>query len=208
MREDTKGFMVMVLTTRTLLQDDILFLYKAMEALVSSDHPVNPLVASTSSSGGDCSLPPTSPVGRLQRQQTTITTATAKGSPLLQSNGGLPAPLVPERRQQSLSDCRSNGSLSYVNEASLAMTSSSSGGGASGGGGGGGGGGGSGRRHSLPPINVDPLIELAAPDEKKRNGCVIVMPLENERHKEEDEEEELVDEEEGRTSETAALTEC
>ena len=52
--------------TKLLLQEDILFLYKAMEALVASNHAVTPVIpaAATTAASASQPLPPdqTSPV--------------------------------------------------------------------------------------------------------------------------------------------------
>ena len=102
-------------------QEDILFLYKAMEALVASNHAVNPVIPASSQL-----LPPTdqtcsSPVA--VAACTVTAAAPSDGTALVTSNGGGAIAngngnghhnSSADQRRHSLSDCRSNGSISNV----------------------------------------------------------------------------------------------
>lgn len=154
-----------------------MFLYKAMEALVASDHAVNPTSSSSILS------PNSDPQSPVVTSPTTKVDSEAEKSPLV---NGLCAKSAPERRHSS-SDCRSNGSISNVNctdKTSLARTSSSS------------------RRHSLPPDTVSSSAAVAviingSEEPLIENGnCMVSLVGHDDDEEDEDE----------RISETAALT--
>ena len=187
-------------------QDDILFLYKAMDALVASNHAVNP-VSGAPAAGADSSSAAGTPATAVTVTSSAAAAASGDAPSKPLSNGLANGRLNNGVKQRHSS---STGSLSNLEDSaeeerrSLTRSSSS-------------------RRHSLPPVAAkdeeeeeeEESLEVKPASEanKESNGCVIVPIEENGRsspspkvangHSNGNEDEEEEDE---RDSETAALT--
>ncbi|TRY69985.1 hypothetical protein TCAL_10021 [Tigriopus californicus] len=172
---------------------DILFMYKAMEALIASSHIANPVSSTVNSPAAVAILSP-EPVESAPDHDTHHDGEDAIPTNIALGNGDLNGI---SRHLRSHSDSLANGSVKMTRVGSDSSESSS-------------------RRHSLPPVNdVESGLALEACP-KPANGIVASLPNDTQhhnhhhhhdnRHRNSSEEDVEDDEDDERNSETAALT--
>ncbi len=188
-------------------KEDILFLYKAMEALVASNHAVNPVIPTSQSSGAvgptTDHLSPmavTAVAAVSQQHHQAAETCNGGAAGAVNVNGRQNGNGGGDHRRHSLSDCRSNGSISNIGVGEGGGQQQGYGDGTSS------------RRHSLPPSSASGASLGGSGTGATQTTSATAAELEQLTSKaaglfdDDDDDNEVQDDDDDRNSETAALT--